>query len=101
MLRMDRCDLSLMKSRFYPPLMCKGFLLCFHLMCVFTMAEWVLLCRHEQHCSFIRPIWLLIVLPKLSFDSFDYISQGGLIHFVIGIYMWRSIFVHAEVVGAA
>lgn len=77
MLRMNRCDLSLMKPRFYPLLMCKGFLLCFHPICVFTMAEWV------RHCADInvivlsvRPIWLLIVLPKFSLTHLTIYHSG-------------------------
>lgn len=65
------------------------------------MAERVLLCRCKRIVLSVRPIWLLIVLPKFSFDSFDCVSQGGLIPFVIDISMWGSIFVHTEAVGAA
>jgi len=55
----------------------------------------------EMALFFVRPVWLPIVLSTFSFDSFDRISQGGLIHFVIGICMWASVFVAAEAVGAA
>lgn len=76
MLRMNCCDLSWMEPSFYPLLMCKEVLLCFHRIFAFTIAEWVLLCRHKSLCSSSQTIWLLTVLPKFSFDWFACVSQG-------------------------
>lgn len=41
-----------------------------------------------------------IGLLKFSFDSLDSVSQWGLIHLVIAVYMWESIFVDIEAFGA-
>lgn len=106
MLRMSHWDLSLMKPRFYPLLMCKAFYYAFVRCCIFIFFPhhaWMDITVQTNFIALLvrRACLFRIVLPKFGFDSFHNVSQRWLTCFVVSICVQGRVLKDVEAVSSA